>query len=128
MPNSNKRILVVEDDKFLRDLILKKLKEEQYETTFAIDGGEAIKKIEEEKPDLVLLDLILPSLSGFEVLKQVKADARPEINSIPVIILSNLGQEDDIKKGIDLGAKDFLIKAHFTLSEIIGKVKGTLNQ
>jgi len=127
MPNSNKRILVIEDDKFLRDLILRKLEEEQYRVTYAIDGGEAIKKIEEEKPDLVLLDLILPSLSGFEVLKQIKADARPEISGIPVIILSNLGQEDDIKKGIDLGAKDFLIKAHFTLSEIVAKIKATLN-
>ena len=125
--SATKKILIVEDDKFLRDLVLKKLKEEQYETVYAVDGEEAIQKIKEEKPDLVLLDLILPSLSGFEVLKQVKTDPQPEVNSIPVIILSNLGQEDDIKKGIDMGAKDFLIKAHFTLSEIIAKIKETLN-
>jgi len=123
---ASKKILIVEDDKFLRDLVLKKLKEEQYDTVYAVDGEEAIGKIKEEKPDLVLLDLILPSLSGFEVLKQLKADPQPEVNAIPVIILSNLGQEDDIKKGLEMGAKDFLIKAHFTLSEIIAKIKEVL--
>ena len=77
------------------------------------------------KPDLVLLDLILPGIDGFEVLSKMKED--PELQGIPVIILSNLGQRDDVQKGIDLGAKDYLIKAHFTPGEIVEKIKATLS-
>jgi len=116
-----KKILIIEDDKFLRELIAKKLTEEGFETTEAIDGEEGIKKIKEEKPDLVLLDLILPEIDGFEVLSRIKED--PAIASIPIIILSNLGQREDIEKGMKLGAVDYLIKAHFTPGEIIEKIK-----
>ncbi|OGZ33686.1 MAG: hypothetical protein A2Y98_01525 [Candidatus Portnoybacteria bacterium RBG_19FT_COMBO_36_7] len=126
--NSGNKILIVEDDKFLRDLIIKKLKNEGYETVFAVGGEEGLKKIEEERPSLVLLDLILPGIDGFEVLKQVKSNSSDEIKNIPVIILSNLGQQDDVKKGINLGAVDFLIKAHFTPSEIIDKIKQVLKE
>ncbi len=126
MPESNKKILIVEDDKFLRDLLVGKLRDEGFEITWAVDGEEGIKKIKEEKPELILLDLILPGLNGFEVLKQIKSDTADEIRKLPVIILRNLGQQDDIKKGMSLGAADFLIKAHFTLSEIVEKIKDTL--
>ena len=88
----------------------------------AVDGEEGVKKSKEEKNiDLILLDLILPGIDGFEVLARIKADTATA--SIPVIILSNLGQREDIEKGLKLGAKDFLIKAHFTPGEIITKVK-----
>jgi len=73
-----------------------------------------------------LLDLILPGIDGFEVLKQVKKDPSETIREIPVIILSNLGQRDDVEKGVNLGAEDFLIKAHFTPGEIIDKIKQVL--
>lgn len=119
-----KKILVVEDDRFLRELIIKKISKEGFEVVSAVDGEDGIKKIKEEKPDLVLLDLILPGIDGFEVLSQMKED--PEIKSIPVIILSNLGQKEDVEKGIKLGAQDYLIKAHFTPGEIIEKVKANL--
>lgn len=119
-----KKILVVEDDRFLRELITKKISKEGFEVIRAVDGEDGIKKIKEEKPDLVLLDLILPGIDGFEVLSQMKED--PEIKSIPVIILSNLGQKEDVEKGIKLGAQDYLIKAHFTPGEIIEKVKANL--
>jgi CheY-like chemotaxis protein len=120
-----KTILVVEDDTILRDLISQKLKKEnKYEIVEAIDGEEGIKKARETKPDLVLLDLILPGIDGFGVLEQIKKD--PETAKIPVIILSNLGQKEEIEKGLKLGATDFLIKAHFTLSEIVKKVKTVL--
>jgi len=119
-----KTILVVEDDKFLRELIARKLREENFNITEAIDGEEGIKKIKEEKPDLVLLDLILPGIDGFEVLSKMKEDT--SLPKIPVIILSNLGQKDDVGKGFKLGAVDYLIKAHFTPGEIIGKVKEAL--
>ncbi|XOB42058.1 MAG: response regulator [Candidatus Nealsonbacteria bacterium] len=119
-----KTILIVEDDKFLRELIVRKLKKENFNITEAIDGEEGIKKIKEEKPDLVLLDLILPGIDGFEVLSKMKEDM--SLAQIPVIILSNLGQKDDVERGLKLGAVDYLIKAHFTPGEIIEKVKGAL--
>jgi len=119
-----KTILVVEDDTILRDLISQKLKKDNYEIVEAIDGEEGLKKAKEEKPDIILLDLILPGIDGFGVLEQIKKD--PEIAKIPVVILSNLGQKEEIEKGMSLGATDFLIKAHFTLSEIVVKIKKIL--
>jgi len=119
-----KTILIVEDDKFLRELISRKLSGEGFDALEAVDGEEGIKKIKEEKPDLVLLDLILPGIDGFEVLARLRED--PEISSIPVIILSNLGQREEVEKGLKLGAIDYLIKAHFTPGEIIEKIKNAL--
>ena len=119
-----KTILIIEDDKFLRELITRKLLNEAYEVSEAIDGEEGIKKIKEEKPDLILLDLILPGIDGFEVLSKMRED--PALAQIPVIILSNLGQKDDVEKGLKMGAIDYLIKAHFTPGEIIEKIKVVL--
>jgi len=117
-------IVVVEDDKFLRDLLVQKLKKEGLTVSEAIDGDEGLRKIQEEKPVLVLLDLILPGLDGFEVLKRMKESSQTA--KIPVIILSNLGQKEDVERGLKLGAQDFLIKAHFTPGEIITKVKNLM--
>ncbi len=114
-------ILIVEDDKFLRELISRKLLNEGFKIDEAIDGEEALRKIEEAKPDLVLLDLILPGLDGFEVLERIKDN--PSTNIVPVLILSNLGQRDEIERGLKLGAVDFLVKAHFTPEEIVDKIK-----
>ncbi|PIV12899.1 MAG: response regulator [Candidatus Nealsonbacteria bacterium CG03_land_8_20_14_0_80_36_12] len=119
-----KTILIIEDDKFLRELIAQKLSKEDYEISEAIDGEEGMSKVKEEKPDLILLDLILPGIDGFEVLSQIKKD--PALSPIPVIILSNLGQKEDVEKGTKLGAVDYLIKAHFTPGEIIEKIKNVL--
>jgi len=119
-----KTILIIEDDKFLRELIAQKLTKEGYKMSEAVDGEEGIKKVKEEKPDLVLLDLILPGIDGFEVLSKMKDD--PSLSQIPVIILSNLGQKDDVERGLKLGAVDYLIKAHFTPGEIIEKIKNVL--
>lgn len=118
------KILIVEDDKFLRELISQKLKNEGYEISEAIDGEEGIKKIKDEKPSLVLLDLILPGIDGFEVLTRMKQD--PAVSAVPVIILSNLGQKEDVERGLKIGASDYLIKAHFTPGEIIEKIKNIL--
>jgi DNA-binding response OmpR family regulator len=119
-----KRILIVEDDRFLRELIVKKLANEGYEALEAVDGEQGLQKTKEEKPDLILLDLILPGINGFEVLALKKDDA--SVSGIPVIILSNLGQKEDVEKGLGLGAVDYLIKAHFTPGEIIEKVRNIL--
>jgi len=119
-----KKILVVEDDKFLRELIVQKLIKEGYDIAEAVDGEKGLKNIKDEKPDLVLLDLILPGIDGFEVLAKMKEDVA--MAQIPVIILSNLGQKDDIERGLKMGAVDYLIKAHFTPGEIIEKIKTAL--
>jgi DNA-binding response OmpR family regulator len=116
-----KTILIIEDDKFLRRLMGQKLVQENYNVSEATDGEEGLKKVKEEKPDLILLDLILPGIDGFEVLSRIKSD--PAISSIPIIILSNLDQKE---KGLKLGAVDYLIKAHFTPGEIVEKIKKIL--
>ena len=121
-----KKILVIEDDKFLRELITQKLIKEDFEVSEAVDGEEGIKKIKEEKPDLILLDLILPGIDGFEVLARMKKEST--LPPIPVVILSNLGQKDDVEKGLKMGAVDYLIKAHFTPGEIIEKIKAVLER
>lgn len=121
----DRKILIIEDDKFLRELCEKKLKQEGFEVVVAIDGKEGLEKIKTEKPDLVLLDIILPGISGFDILETIQLDA--EINNIPVILLTNLGQEEDIKRAKDLGAKGYLIKANVFPSEIVKKIIEVLN-
>ena len=116
-----KNILIIEDDAFLRDLISKKLSSADFSISEAIDGESAIAKIKEAKPDLILLDLLLPTMDGFEVLAKLKEDNMT--SAIPVIILSNLGQKEEVDKGISMGATDYLIKAQFTPEEIVAKVK-----
>ncbi len=118
------KILIIEDDKFLRELISQKLLKESYDIAEAVDGEKGVEAVKIEKPDLILLDLILPEMDGFTVLAKIKED--PSTSQIPVIILSNLGQKDDIEKGLKLGAIDYLIKAHFTPNEIVDKVKTVL--
>lgn len=115
------KILVVEDDNFLRDLLARKLGQENCEFLAAIDGENALKLMDDEKPSIVLLDLILPGIDGFEVLSKIKQN--PEIKDVPVVILSNLGQDSDIQKAKELGADDFLIKANFSIDEVISKIK-----
>lgn len=119
-----KKILIVEDDRFLRELITQKLAKEGFDIIEAINGEEGIKKTKEEKPDLVLLDLILPGIDGFEVLSKIKEDVA--LAQIPVIVLSNLGQKEDVERGLKLGAVDYLIKAHFTPGEIVEKARNAL--
>lgn len=124
----SKKILIIEDDQLLRSLCSKKLLTEGYDVDAAIDSQQGLEKIKSNPPDLVLLDLVLPGMSGFEVLKIVKADPNKKIASIPIIILSNLGQESDITKGKELGAADYLIKATTTTDEIVDKIKVILKQ
>ena len=120
------KILIVEDEGFLRGVLTQKLQKEGFETIDAVDGEEGVKKVVEGMPDLILLDLILPGIDGFEALRQIKANQNTA--AIPVIILSNLGQKDDIEKALKLGATDFLIKAHFTTGEIISKIQEVLKK
>lgn len=121
-----KKVLIIEDDKFLRELIAQKLLRDNYDIAEAVDGESGIKNAKDQNPDVILLDLILPGIDGFEVLGRIKADS--SLSQIPVIILSNLGQKEDIERGLKMGAADYLIKAHFTPGEIISKIKGILGE
>jgi len=122
--SDNFRVLVVEDDLFLRGLMSQKLVREGFEVIEAVDGEEGLKMVSEKQPHIVLLDLILPGIGGFEVLQKIRQDEN--IGGIPVLILSNLGQKDDLDKAKKLGATDYLVKAHNTPGEIVDKVKSIL--
>lgn len=114
-------VLIVEDDEFLQDVLLTKFKSLGIEALVAEGGKKALVLMKEKKPVLVLLDLVMSDTDGFEVLRRAKADK--EISHIPIVVLSNLGQESDIERAKNLGARDFLVKAHYTPSEIIEKIK-----
>ncbi len=114
-------VLVVEDDKLLSDLLARKFTAEKFKILYAPTGERALEILKEEKPDLILLDILLPGIDGFEVLRQAKASQMSA--DIPVIILSNLGQESDIEMGKKLGAVEFLVKVSLTLDEIVEKVR-----
>ncbi len=116
-------VLLVEDDAFLREICSKKLTKEGYTVYEAIDGEQALSGVESAKPDIVLLDIILPAIDGFQILSQIRTNKDKKIAKVPVIMLSNLGQDDDIKKAMDMGANDYLVKAHFTTEEIVEKIK-----
>ena len=119
------KILIVEDESFLANVLLLRFQKENFEVIQAFDGIEALEKLKEIRPDLILLDLILPKKNGFEVLKEIEND--PQTRSIPVLIVSNLGQESDITKGKALGAIDYYVKAHLSIDELVLKVKNLLN-
>lgn len=120
------KILLVEDDSFLRDICRKKLIKEGFNVEIAVDGEEALKKVENFMPEIVLLDIILPVMDGFKVLKEIRSHKNRLIKNVPVIMLTNLGQEEDNRKALDLGANDYLVKAHFTTEEIVEKIKNRL--
>lgn len=115
------KVLLIEDDLSLLKIYSNKLKANNFVVSVATTGEEGLHKAETEKPDVVLLDLILPEKDGFIVLEEIKKN--PETKKIPVIILSNLGQTADIEKGKELGAVDYLVKADVSLIDLVGKVK-----
>lgn len=116
-----KKIIIIEDDEFFRELMISKLKNENYKIITATNKEDGLKKIKKEKPNLILVNIIIPRISGFEFLKEIKKDST--LFSIPIIIISNLGQVENIKKYIELGATDYIMKAHFTPNEIINIIK-----
>ncbi|MDD3888148.1 MAG: response regulator [Patescibacteria group bacterium] len=123
---SKSKILIVEDDQFLVKIYQTKLESEGFDIELALDGEEGIEKAGKFMPELILLDLILPKMNGFEVLKKLKTDEKTK--NIPVIVLSNLGQESDVKQGMELGAVNYLIKSDHSINEIIDKIKKELEK
>lgn len=122
--SSQKRILLVEDDSFLAGMYVTKLNLEDFQVELAENGEDALAMAKKNVPNLILLDIILPRMDGFEVLQSLKSN--PRTKGVPVILLTNLGQKKDVDKGLALGAKDYLIKAHFMPNEVIDKIRKTL--
>lgn len=123
---SGQRILIVEDDVFLRQLLVEKFKKEGYIVREASDGREALQYIAENPPHIVILDLLMPEVDGFQVLEKLRADARTK--DLPVVILSNLGEQEHVNRVKALGADDYLIKAHLFLDEIVEKVREVIKK
>jgi DNA-binding response OmpR family regulator len=121
-----KKILLVEDDALISEMYVNKLSSAGFEVAVAKDGDEAIAKTKEIKPDLILLDVVLPKKDGFEILKEIKE--YPETKNIKAIFLTNLGEEENIKRGREAQADAYLIKAHSTPSEIVEKIKEMLGE
>ncbi|EKD48355.1 MAG: phosphate regulon transcriptional regulatory protein PhoB [uncultured bacterium] len=121
MNTDNKKILVAEDDEFLIKAYKAKLEQEGFEILLATDGEEAVSLVNSENPSVILLDVMMPKISGFEVLETVRKN--PATKDIPVIIMSNLGQESDVKKGLNLGAQDYLIKSNLDMDQIVTKIR-----
>jgi CheY-like chemotaxis protein len=120
-----KRILLVEDDQYQRKAEEALLRLRGYDVVIAVDGEEALERLTKlERPDLIVLDLIMPKLSGFEVLKRIKAD--PGSAAIPVIVLSNLSQESDRRQVLEAGAVEYLVKANMTLKEVVERIEAVL--
>jgi DNA-binding response OmpR family regulator len=117
----------VEDDSFVMDIYRRKLQEENYDVVECSDGSLAWDKLQEksENPNLILLDIIMPKMNGLDLLKKLQSDE--ELKKIPVIMLTNMSQKEDVNTGLNLGAKDYLIKSHFTPSEVMNKIKSILN-
>lgn len=120
------KILLVEDDAFLSSLLKNRLQKENLEVILARDGEEALRLLKDSKPDLILLDLILPKKSGFEVMEDIHSNPLLQAQDIPIIIVSNLGQEADIKKSEELGAVEYFIKAKTSLDDLVKKIKDFL--
>ena len=117
-----KLIMIAEDDVFIGDIYEVKLKDAGYDVVLANNGREAIEKLESGiKPHIMLLDIVMPYMGGMEVLKKIKEDEKTK--KIPVVLLTNLSQKEDIDLGLGLGASDYLIKSHFTLSEVLEKIR-----
>ncbi len=120
------KILLIEDDPFLLSMYSTKFELEGFKVFVADDGAKGFDMVKRELPDLVLLDIKLPKMNGFEVLKKIKEDL--SLKSIPVILLTNSSQKEERDKGLGLGAVDYLVKAHFMPSEVVGKIKKVLGK
>ncbi len=118
------KVVLVEDEKMLADMYATKFSMEGFETSKAYDGAAGLALAKRVKPDIILLDVIMPKLDGFAVLKELKDDVN--VKDIPVILLTNLGQDEDIKKGKQLGAADYFVKANHTPAEVVTKIRQVL--
>ena len=121
----NHKVLIIEDDRFLSSLMKARLEKEGFSVTQAFNGEEAMDLLKKDQPDMIVLDLIMPRVSGFEFLENISVD--PQVSKIPVMILSNLGQESDIQKVKRLGAVQYFVKVKTSIDELVSHVKELLS-
>lgn len=114
--------MLIEDDHFLSSLMKARLEKEGFGVIQAFDGEEAMDILKKEVPDLVVLDLIMPKVTGFEVLQMISIS--PQLDKVPVVIVSNLAQDSDIEKARQLGAKEYFVKVKVSIDDLVGKIKG----
>ncbi|HTY40024.1 MAG TPA: response regulator [Candidatus Paceibacterota bacterium] len=126
MPEGQIKVLIVEDDRFLSSIVKNRLERDGFLVAQAYDGDDGLKKLPEFRPDLIILDLIMPKMSGFEFMEALAAD--PEFNQIPVLIASNLGQESDIEKAKNLGAVDYYVKVRTSIDDLDKMIKNVVTQ
>ena len=121
-----KKIVLVEDDSLMSSILAAHLIKEGFNIISVTEGAQAFERIQAEQPSIVLLDIVLPGVGGFDILAKLKQDESTK--SIPVLILSNLGSKEEIERGIDLGAEDYLVKANSMVEEITGKIQKILDR
>ena len=126
MPDASATILLVEDDKFLSTILTTRLEREGFKVIVAMDGEEGLAKLKEATPSLIVLDLVMPRMSGFEFLEKKAMD--PQLGNVPVVIASQLGQESDIEKARALGATNYFIKAQTPIEELVKKLKEAMGK
>ncbi len=126
MDEKKTKILIVEDEEILLTALSEELNQEGFEVVGAHDGMEGVEKASSEKPDLILMDLVMPRLDGIGALKQIKEN--PEVKDIPVVILTNLSDYDKVSDALSLGAMDYLVKANYRLEELVNKIKTVLER
>jgi DNA-binding response OmpR family regulator len=126
MKDTPKTIMVVEDDQYMSRALQDKFGRSGFKVVAAQDGQKAVEVVRKEKPDIVLLDIMMPKKNGFEILKEIKQDA--ELQSVPILMLTNLSEESDRKKTFDLGASDYLVKSNTRINEIVEKVKSHIEK
>ena len=120
------KVLIVDDDEFLLEMYALKFKESGFEVDIAPNGKKALEKIQEFKPNVVLLDVVMPAMDGFEVLQEIRS--KKLAPGARILMLTNLGQKEDTERGLALGADDYIVKAHFTPTEVVGKVNAVLEK
>lgn len=124
---SEYKILLAEDEPFLSGMYQTKLQLEGFDVALASNGEEALEKFKKDKFDIILLDIMMPKLNGFEVLKSIRGSSDKQKAKIPVLVLTNLGQKSDIEQGLLLGANDYIVKASFTPAQVVEKIKKFIN-
>jgi DNA-binding response OmpR family regulator len=124
MADPVKSIMIIEDDRFLSSLMKARLEKDGFVVIQAFDGAEAIELFKQKLPDLIILDLIMPKVTGFEVLQTISIT--PQLSKVPVVILSNLAQDSDIEKARQLGAKEYFVKVKVSIDDLVGRIKGLL--
>lgn len=122
-----KKILLIEDEQILSNLLKRKLEESGYDVTVAFDGEEGFAIMKKQTPDMILLDIVMPKMGGFEVMEKMNKTPGLNLKDLPVIVVSNSGQPVEIDRALELGIRDYLIKTQFDPQEVVDKVKKVLD-